>query len=62
MKNKFSMLLLISTLLFFVSCSTGTKKVQKQKPITPETALQRYLDNGDESFKWELKRNMILEN
>ena len=55
MTRKLSMLLLIPAMLFIVSCSTGTKKVQTQVPITPETALQRYLDNGDESFKWELK-------
>ncbi|MCG8308393.1 MAG: PhoPQ-activated pathogenicity-related family protein [Cytophagales bacterium] len=26
---------------------------EKEIPITPETALQRYLDNGDNLFKWE---------
>lgn len=55
MKKKLSILILIPALLFILSCSSGTKKAQKQAPITPETALQRYLDNGDESFKWELK-------
>ena len=55
MTKKLSMLLLIPAMLFIVSCSTGTKKVKSQGPITPETALQRYLDNGDESFEWELK-------
>ena len=29
--------------------------VNAQKAITPETALESYLDNGDKSFKWELK-------
>ena len=29
--------------------------VQAQQKITPETALQSYLHNGDKSFKWEIK-------
>jgi PhoPQ-activated pathogenicity-related protein len=26
-----------------------------QKPVTPETALQSYLNNSDKSFKWEIQ-------
>ena len=55
MIKKLSVLLLIPAMLLIVSCSTGTKEAQAQIPITPETALQRYLNNGDNSFKWELK-------
>ncbi|NQU52548.1 MAG: PhoPQ-activated pathogenicity-like protein PqaA type [Bacteroidetes bacterium] len=55
MKNKLSILFLIPSLLLIISCSTGTKKIEEQKPITPETALQRYIENGDNTFKWELK-------
>lgn len=55
MKKKLSILILIPALLFIISCSPETRKSQKQVPITPETALQRYLNNDDESFEWELK-------
>ncbi len=34
--------------LFFAGC-TGAKK-----PVTPETALQAYINNSDNSFKWKL--------
>ncbi len=55
MNKRLSILLLIPSLFLIVSCSSGTKKSQKQGPITPETALERYINNGDETFKWELK-------
>lgn len=29
--------------------------IQAQKTITPETALDSYLNNGDKTFKWEVK-------
>ncbi len=68
MIKRISILLLIPTLLYFTSCGTDaksstknsnadiTKKVEP-KPITPETALQRYLDNGDTHFKWSIKES-----
>ena len=59
MMKKISMVVLIPVLLFVVSCSSGTKKVRTQEPVTPETALQRYLSNDDESFKWELKEKYV---
>ncbi len=40
--------LIILLLLFGIT-------VNAQKKITPETALQSYLDNGDKTFKWEIK-------
>ncbi|MBX3238831.1 MAG: hypothetical protein KIT80_08625 [Chitinophagaceae bacterium] len=30
--------------------------------VTPETALKSYLNNGDNSFKWELKETYKIEN
>ncbi|VAW38116.1 hypothetical protein MNBD_GAMMA01-705, partial [hydrothermal vent metagenome] len=30
---------------------------KKDIPVTPETALQSYLDNGDKTYKWELKES-----
>jgi PhoPQ-activated pathogenicity-related protein len=51
-----SILLLIPTLLVMISCGMGTKNLPEiEAPITPETALQSYLYNGDDSFQWELK-------
>ena len=40
------LILFCSAILIF-SCS--------KKPLTPETALQSYLNNSDKSFKWEIQ-------
>lgn len=65
--KKITLLLLFPTLLFITSCGPEAKSSTKKgeeiakkvepKPITPKTALQRYLDNGDKSFKWEIKES-----
>jgi len=58
MIKKLSILLCIPVLLFISSCATEAKSSPKKVvPITPETALERYLDNGDNTFKWELKES-----
>jgi len=68
MIKKITVLLLIPTLLFVASCGTDAKSSTKDnksditektdpKPITPETALQSYLDNGDTYFKWSIKES-----
>lgn len=44
---------LLSILLTFVLFQPGYSVTKK--PVTPETALQAYLHNGDASFKWEVK-------
>ncbi len=46
-------ILLFSILLTFVLFQPGYSA--EKKPITPETALQAYLHNGDTSFNWEVK-------
>jgi len=46
-------ILFLSFLFTFVLFQPGFSADKKQ--ITPETALQAYLHNGDTSFKWELK-------
>ena len=46
-------ILLLSILFTFVLFQPGISVAKKA--ITPETALQAYLHNGDTSFKWELK-------
>jgi len=52
-------LYLFISIILFASCNSETKK---QEPITPETALSRYLNNGDKTFKWEIKEEIELEN
>ena len=47
---------LLSILLTFVLFQPGYPATKK--PVTPETALQAYLHNGDASFKWEVKDKM----
>ncbi|MCF6223236.1 MAG: PhoPQ-activated pathogenicity-related family protein [Flavobacteriaceae bacterium] len=58
MIKKLSILLCIPVLLFTSSCATEAKSSPKKViPITPETALERYLDNGDTTYKWEVKES-----
>ncbi|HWR99113.1 MAG TPA: PhoPQ-activated protein PqaA family protein [Prolixibacteraceae bacterium] len=47
---------LLSFLLAFVLFQPGASFAKK--PVTAETALQSYLNNGDPSFKWELKEQL----
>jgi PhoPQ-activated pathogenicity-related protein len=55
-KGKFSGILLSWLILFAcISCSTTPE------PLTPETALQSYLQNEDESFAWNLKESYPLD-
>ncbi|MEN8117925.1 MAG: PhoPQ-activated protein PqaA family protein [Bacteroidota bacterium] len=51
-------LLFITVLILFIACSPTSKK---DTPVTPETALQRYLDNGDETYSWEVKEKYKLD-
>src|SRR5687768_6276936 len=39
---------LVAALCLFISQTTG-------QALTPETALQGYLNNGDKTYRWELK-------
>ena len=62
MKNKilvFASLLTISILFTF--CSTQQKKTEEPLPVSPETALQSYLNNDDNSFAWEIEDEYELE-
>src|SRR5690606_23658997 len=40
------------TLLICLSCILSVSVAQQ---LTPETALQGYIENGDKTFRWELK-------
>ncbi len=38
-----------------------TISVAAQNQVTPQTALQQYLNNGDKSYSWELKDSVIAD-
>lgn len=42
---------------FFQSCEIGIPDIDPNA-VSPETAMQAYLNNGDASYKWELKNQM----
>jgi PhoPQ-activated pathogenicity-related protein len=48
-----------SITVFFIQCIC-VLAVNAQK-ITPETALQSYLENGDKTFKWEVKETFAKD-
>ncbi len=55
MKTRF-LIISLAYLCIFFSCTTPKKEI----PITPETALQRYLDNGDHTYQWEVLESYQL--
>ncbi|HEX5171196.1 MAG TPA: PhoPQ-activated protein PqaA family protein [Cyclobacteriaceae bacterium] len=46
------------TFLFFVLLRA---EVFSQPPVTPETALQAYLNNGDKMFEWKLRDSYSID-
>lgn len=46
------LLFYVSTIVIFFSCQP-----KKEIPITPETALQHYLTNGDQLYSWEKRES-----
>ena len=48
-------IILFISFVFFVSCST------EPIPVTPDTALQSYLHNNDDSFSWDVKDSYDLD-
>lgn len=54
MKNNW--LVFIGILLLFASCRKS-ENVAPGPPVTAETALESYLDNGDETYSWELRES-----
>jgi len=47
------------TLIFFVIIYSATLVFAGNKnEVTPQNALQSYLNNGDKSFKWEVQDKM----
>jgi PhoPQ-activated pathogenicity-related protein len=65
MNLKFSILIL--SILFIASCSNKVKKdeteatEEKIVEITPETALQSYLNNDDKTFQWVLIDEYLID-
>ncbi|MGD1890828.1 MAG: PhoPQ-activated pathogenicity-related family protein [Cyclobacteriaceae bacterium] len=51
----FTSISLLLVLLFF------SFQAEKSEPVTAKTALQSYLENGDESFTWEVKESFSAE-
>lgn len=55
MKLRLSIFLIASIVLIF-----GCTSPKTEIPTTPETALQRYLDNGDQTYQWEVLESYAL--
>ncbi len=63
MKKIFTLITI--SFLLTTACKENNKKLAEHVPqareaVTPETALQSYLSNDDQSYKWELKDNYAL--
>ncbi len=56
-RKYFRLFFLIIVILLFETCRKDGTTVES-KNVTPETALKAYLDNGDTTFKWELKNQL----
>ena len=48
-------------LFFALICTANFALAGKNSPVTPENALQSYLNNGDKSFKWEVRDKLKEE-
>lgn len=59
MKNIF--LICLAVLLLFASCNKGGE-TNPSSLVSAENALESYLENGDETFSWELKNTYELGN
>lgn len=57
-KTSIKILILSIAVAFLIGCQT---KPEPKKVITPENALQSYLDNSDNSFKWEVQDSTQTE-
>ncbi len=59
--------ILILSIFFITSCSNKVKKnetlVEEKKVVelSPETALENYLNNDDKTFQWELKDEYLID-
>jgi PhoPQ-activated pathogenicity-related protein len=58
-KTSIRIIILLFTASLAFSCQTKT--VVPEVQVTPENALQSYLNNGDQSFKWEVQDSIQTE-
>jgi len=58
-KTSIRIIILLFTASLAFACQTKT--VVPEVKVTPENALQSYLDNGDQSFKWEVQDSTQTE-
>jgi PhoPQ-activated pathogenicity-related protein len=56
MKRQFIYALILVT----IQC-TFSQQARAQKALTPETALEGYIHNGDNTYRWELKESYVLD-
>jgi PhoPQ-activated pathogenicity-related protein len=56
-KTSIKFLILSVAVAFLFACQPKPKVNE----VTPENALQSYLDNGDDSFKWEIQDSTITD-
>jgi PhoPQ-activated pathogenicity-related protein len=57
-KTSVKILILFFTVSLAFACQ---QKTEPKKVVTPENALQSYLDNGDNSFKWKVQDSTKTE-
>ncbi|MBB5284125.1 PhoPQ-activated pathogenicity-related protein [Rhabdobacter roseus] len=57
MKSKVLSIVVLCTTCFFFTLLTS----HAQSSVTPETALKSYLDNGDKTYRWELKDSFTAD-
>ncbi len=62
MKKHFLKSLLTSVLFLGFICSLNAQTAAVKNVITPETALKSYINNGDNTFKWEVKDSFTAGN
>ncbi|MBN1985049.1 MAG: PhoPQ-activated pathogenicity-like protein PqaA type [Prolixibacteraceae bacterium] len=51
----------LTLIIFIFFCLTATITAQSNISVTPENALQSYLNNGDKSFTWEIQEKINAE-
>lgn len=59
-KNSLITLVLFTTLLLS-ACAVKEKEKQKEIPLTPATALQHYLQNGDTTYTWKIADTLDVD-
>jgi len=61
MKKKLLIALSLIMGLFLSACAVKEKEKQKELPLTPATALQHYLQNGDTTYSWKIADTLNVD-